>query len=430
MATTRHRADIFDLVTSVARVVDMMSPAIGNHHMRVAYLAYRIGEQIGIPVEERHELVMAGALHDVGAFSLQERLDLLEFEDSQPGEHCMAGYLLLKDFDPFASVAKLIKSHHTPWKDGKGAVKQGEPVLPGSHIIHLADRVVVKIGEDEAVLGQVRGICEAVTKSKHDVFVPEYVDAVLRLSKRDHIWLEVTSDCIESILRKSVGSETNELDVDALIDFSRLICRLVDFKSEYTATHSTGVAATAVAMSELVGFSREEKKFMEIAAYFHDLGKMAIPSEILEKPGRLSDVEWGIMRSHVNYTHEILEPIDIFGVISSWSALHQERLDGTGYPFGYKAKQLPLGSRIMGVADVFAALTENRPYREGMDKKEAMKVLRSLANHGKLDKSLVNIALENFDEMNEIRELAQEGARHQYTEFRSLLAASGIGSTP
>ena len=426
MATARYTVDIFDLVTSVARVVDMMSPAVGNHHMRVAYLAYRIGEQIGIPVEERHELAMAGALHDIGAFSLQERLDLLEFEDSKPGEHSMAGYLLLKDFEPFTSISKLIRFHHTPWKDGTGAVEQGEPVLPGSHIIHLADRVAVKIGEDEAILGQVPGICEAITKCKNDVFVPEYVDAVLRLSERDHIWLEVTSDSIESILRKSVASQTNELDVDALLDFSRLICRLIDFKSEYTATHSTGVAATAVAMSELVGFSREEKKFMEIAAYFHDLGKMAIPAEILEKPGRLSDEEWVIMRSHVNYTHEILEPIDIFGVISSWSALHQERLDGTGYPFGYKAEQLPLGSRIMGVADVFAALTENRPYREGMDKKGARKILQSMANNGKLDKSLVNITLKNFDEMNEIRELAQEGARHQYTEFRSLLDKEAI----
>jgi putative nucleotidyltransferase with HDIG domain len=400
--------------------------------MRVAYLAYRIGKQIGIPVEEIQQIVMAAALHDIGAFSLQERLDLLDFEDSKPGEHSTAGYLLLEEFEPFAPISNLIRFHHTPWKDGMGAVEQGEPVPRGSHIIHLADRVVVKIGEDEAILGQVAGICEAIMKSKNDVFVPEYVDAMLRLSERDHIWLQVTSDSVKSILRKSVLFQTNELDVDALLDFSKLICRLIDFKSEYTATHSTGVAATAVAMSELVGFSKEEKKLMEIAAYFHDLGKMAIPAEILEKPGTLSDEERGIMRSHAHYTHEILEPIDIFGVISSWSALHQERLDGSGYPFGYKAKQLSLGSRIMGVADVFAALTENRPYREGMDKKGAIKVLQSMANHGKLDQSLVNITLKNFDEMNEIRELAQQGARHQYTEFRSLLdreAIEGIGKT-
>jgi HD-GYP domain-containing protein (c-di-GMP phosphodiesterase class II) len=285
----------------------------------------------------------------------------------------------------------------------------------------LADRVAVKISSDKSVLSQVSGICEAITQGKGDVFNPDHVDAMLRLSKRDYIWLDVISNSIESILWRSISYQSKELDINELRDFAWLICRLIDFKSEFTATHSSGVAATASAVAELVGFSDHENKLMEIAAYLHDLGKLAIPSEILEKPAKLSDDEWFIMRSHVYYTYQMLEPISVLGIISSWGALHQERLNGTGYPFGYKEEELPFGSRILAVADVFTALTEDRPYRKGMNKKETVDVLQSMAAKGELDENLINLVLEHFDEMNIIRNSAQKKAIQEYKEFQASL---------
>lgn len=421
MATGKLRVHIFDLVTSIARLVDLMSPAVANHHMEVAYLTYRLGEELNLTDDKIYELTIAGALHDIGAFSLQDRLDLLEFEDSKPGEHSLAGYLLLKDFKPFTPMANLIRFHHVPWKGGQDVIQDGESVPRESHIIHLADRIAVKISKEKGVLSQVPGICQAITESKDDVFVPEYVDAMLNLSKRDYIWLEVTSDSIESLLRRSILNHVNELGTEELLDFSKLICRLIDFKSEFTATHSSGVAATATTLAKLVGFSGAEGKLMETAAYLHDLGKLAIPSEIIEKPGKLTDEEWSIMRSHVYYTYQILEPLDIFGLINSWSALHQERINGTGYPFGYKGEELPLGSRIMAVADVFTALTEDRPYRKGMNKKRTMEVLQSMVDDVELDERLVNIVIENFKEMNQIRDSAQQEAIREYLEFKASL---------
>ena len=415
---------MFDLVASIARVVDLMSPAVANHHMEVAYLTYRLGEALKLSDEKRYELTMAGALHDVGAFSLKDRLDLLEFEDAKPGEHSMAGYLLLKDFSPFKPMADLIRFHHVPWKGGQGVIQDGEAVPRESHLIHLADRIAVKIQKEKGVLGQVSDICRAIIESKDDVFVPEYVDAMLSLSKRDYIWLEVTSDSIEQILRREILTQVNELDTEELLDFSKLISRLIDFKSEFTATHSSGVAATATTLAKWVGFSEAEGKLMETAAYLHDLGKLAIPSEIIEKPAKLTDEEWSIMRSHVYYTYQILEPIDIFGLVNSWSALHQERVNGTGYPFGYKGEELPLGSRIMAVADVFTALTEDRPYRKGMDKERTMTVLQSMVDDVELDERLVNVALENFEELNQVRDFAQQEAIGQYSEFKKSLLHS------
>ncbi len=160
---------------------------------------------------------------------------------------------------------------------------------------------------------------------------------------------------------------------------------------------------------------------LEIAAFLHDLGKLAIPSEILEKPGKLTTDEWQIMRTHVYYTYRVLEPIDALNVITSWGALHQERLNGTGYPFRYKADDLPLGSRIMAVADVFTGITEDRPYRKGMDKNEALAVLEDMADRSELDCSVVAVLDKFFDETNALRADAQAAAIREYDEFRRAL---------
>ena len=421
MSAGKLRVNAFDLVAAIARVVDMMSPAVGNHHIQVAYLAYRLSEELNLPVDKRYELFTAGALHDIGAFSLQERLDILDFEDTHPGQHSLAGSLILRRFKPFASIAKLIQFHHVPWQNGQGSLHQGEPVPLGSHLLHLADRTAVKISKDKPILSQVRRICDAISSLKGEAFVPEHVDALMDLAKREYIWLEIISDSMESILRRILRFRAMEFTINELVDFSRLICQLIDFKSEFTATHSSGVAATSVFLSKLAGFSSYERRMIQIAAYLHDLGKLAIPSEILEKQDKLTQDEWFIMRSHVYHTYQTLEPFEALGIINSWGALHQERLNGTGYPFGYKEDELPLGSRIIAVADVFTALTEHRPYRQGMEKKAVLEVLHSMADNGELDKNLVHIMATHYDEMNEIRDSAQKQAIREYDEFQKSL---------
>ena len=415
------KINTFALVTSLAKVVDIMSPAVGNHHLQVSYLVYRIGDELGLTENEKYDLTVAGALHDIGAFSLQDRLDLLEFEDTHPGEHSRAGYLLLKDFKPFLPAAEIIKFHHLPWDDGGGAFQGSEPVPPASHIIHLADRIAVQISREKPILGQVPGICEAIVRQKSSMFVPAQVEAMVALAQKDYVWLEVTSDFIGAILRKNTSENEKILDLEEMSAFSRLICRLIDFKSDFTSTHSSGVAAIAVALAELNKFSSQECQLIEIAAYLHDLGKLAIPSEILEKRDKLTDDEWFVMRSHVYYTHQVLESIDMLEMVNSWGSLHQERLNGSGYPFGYKGDQLSVGSRIMAIADIFTALTEDRPYRKGMSKNDVNNALLSMVDREELDKDIVSIVFENYDRLNDIRMSSQKKAKFEYREFQSSL---------
>jgi HD-GYP domain-containing protein (c-di-GMP phosphodiesterase class II) len=215
--------------------------------------------------------------------------------------------------------------------------------------------------------------------------------------------------------------QKRELAIEELVDFSRLICRLIDFKSEFTASHSSGVAAIAVQLAKLAGFSRYERRLIEIAAYLHDLGKLAIPSEILEKQDALTEDEWFIMRSHVYFTYQALEPFGMLRAVSSWGSLHQERLNGTGYPFGLMADDLPLGSRIMAVADVFTALTEDRPYRKGMNPESTTAVLQVMVDADELDKNLVNLVFKHYEEMNQMRDTAQKEAIREYHAFQAVL---------
>ncbi len=421
MLVQKLRVNIFDLVAAVAKVIDLMSHSLGRHHLQVAYWAYQLGDALSLSDNEKFELFIAGMLHDTGAFSLQERLDLLEFEDEKPWEHAVAGSLILQRFPPFASIAELVKYHHEPWANGKGAFHMGRPVPLASHILHLADRVAVKISPGRPILGQIRDVCDAISTRSGDVFVPEHVSALLEMKNREYLWLDATSDALETILKRTVLYRTGDFSTVELVEFSQLICRLIDFKSEFTATHSSGVAAVAVELSRLTGFSRDERHLIEIAAYLHDLGKLAIPSEILEKQGELTEDERFIMHSHVYYTYQMLEPFDVLRLVSQWGSLHQERLNGTGYPFGLDADDLPLGARLMAVADVFTALTEDRPYRKGMDKDATISVFRSMADGGELDPNLVERALSNYESLNAIRNVAQQNAMSEYHAFRKEL---------
>lgn len=423
MHTQSIHVNLFDLLAPLARTFDMMDSAVAHHSTSVAYWTYRICEELALPAEEQREIVVAGMLHDIGAFSLQDRLALLQFEIQAPSEHSEAGYLLLKGFPPFENIAGMVRFHHTPWEDGAGSIRDGVTVPNGSHMIHLADRLSILVPRDGGVLGRVPSICQRIEELRGRDFKTECVDALMRLAARDHVWLDAATGDLERILRNALAPHAQELRWEELIDFSRLICRVIDFKSEFTATHTSGIVATSVALAKLHGFSEEECSLMQVAAYLHDLGKLAIPVEILEKPAALNDEEWHVMRAHVYYTYRILEPIKEFGVITSWSAMHHERINGSGYPFGHKGEQIPLGARIMAVADVFTAITEDRPYRKAVDREAARAMIARMAERDELDRNVVQMLLANFDTLNETRATAQREALHEYQSFRDAVAA-------
>jgi HD-GYP domain-containing protein (c-di-GMP phosphodiesterase class II) len=197
----------------------------------------------------------------------------------------------------------------------------------------------------------------------------------------------------------------------------------VDFRSPLNARHSSGVAASAAALARLCGFSEHECLMMRMAGYLHDIGKLAVSAAILEKNGPLDTNEISIIKSHPYYTYNILAIVEDFNTINLWASLHHERLDGRGYPFRIRAGNMPLGSQIVGLADVYTALNEERPYRTAMSRRDSMKVMAKMVNDGAINGDLLKILDANFDEINEQRINIQTESAEEYRMLNPIFAA-------
>ena len=420
---------LYDIVAGLSSALDLVSPRVVHHHQRVAYIASSIAAEMGEDKETVTDIIVAGLLHDAGAISLHNRLDVMNFEIECPYEHAERGYLFITPYAPFATVARLVRHHHVPWEDGRGASFQGEPVLPASQILHLADRIDVLIDPREPILGQVRHICQKIRGHSIRWFMPEALDAFLRLAHKEYFWLDAVSPAVESILARRMAQSSGAIiSTEGLEAIAGLFSRIIDFRSHFTAMHSNGVGAIAEYLAGNCGMTTEECRQIRIAGLLHDLGKLAVPKEILEKPAKLSPHDTSIIRAHTFYTYRILERIRGFENICCWAAYHHERLDGSGYPFHISGEEYSLGCRIISVADIFTAITEDRPYRRGITVERALKVLLSLVKKGKLDGELVALVQDRHRELNALRDNAEETYTRQYESVARHFKRAGRDS--
>lgn len=414
----RLKVNLYEFLSCLSNAQDMVMPRLSNHHHMVAYLAYKLAERANLSVNEQKNVISAALIHDIGALSIGERLELIETEPEYINDHAFKGAKLLKNFTLMSDdVAKVVKYHHIPWSNGNGRSYKGEEVPFASHIIHLSDRICGMIHRNNNVLALVNDILSRINQKKSLIFEPGLVDILNEMGHKEYIWLDLVSpDPLDRI--PDVGLfNTIELEENDITNIAYLFSQIIDFRSRFTAYHSAGVARTAERIAKLMGFSPIECNMMLIAGYLHDLGKLAIDNSVLEKPDKLDTEEYQKMRSHSYYTYRLLSNISSFTPIIEWASYHHERLDGKGYPFHIKGDQLSLGSRIMAVADVFTAVTENRPYRKSMEDEHAMKVLNDMVNDGALDPNVVNVVLEHFNLLNDIREEAQQEALNIYKNF-------------
>ena len=237
------------------------------------------------------------------------------------------------------------------------------------------------------------------------------MDAFLRASENEFVWMDLRYN--PQFLGFFVG-EMRSVSLDETIVLTRVISRVIDYRSAFTAMHSAGVAASAEALARLAGMSADECKMMRIAGHMHDIGKLKVPRAILEKPGRLTDEEFNIIKEHPYYTRLNTMNVEGFEKITQWAGFHHEKLNGKGYPFHIGADMLDTGSRIMAVADIFSAITEVRPYRAGMTREQALGVLNDNVRAGGIDGDLVALLGEHYEEIDRLREEVSrtEGARY------------------
>lgn len=409
--------ELYPLLSSITSTTELISKILVDHHKKVTFMAATIGQALGLDEHSLRQLILAAAVHDVGGLTIGTRLASFEFEVVNLEHHTLPGYALMAGFEPFRDLARIIRFHHVYWQNGQGLLDNGEEVPLLSHIIHLSDHIVAQLDQNREILSQMTDIVEWITARTGDMFVPEQVEAFREVTAKEAFWLDLISPSVCTIVHERFPLAGMELDRSELLALVEIFRRVIDFRSRFTATHSSGVAAVAVALAEYSGFRPDNPDKIKIAGLLHDIGKLVVPAEILENHHGLTHDDFAVIYKHLYFSAEILRGIEGFEDIGHWGALHHERLDGTGYPYRKVAADIPQGARIIAVADTFTALMEDRPYRYGVSAVDTARIMQNMAAYQKLDEDLVTLICDKLEDINARRYEAQSAADQTHRQF-------------
>ncbi len=386
--------DLRQIILAIETAVSLVGMNDTNHGKRVGYIASQLGHVLGFSEEDIRFVFELGMLHDCGVSSEQVHSNLVNHFDWEDAHiHCEIGYKLLRNFTPLAKYAVPILYHHTPWSElSKMAVSSFDARM--ANLIFISDRIDVlcasHAGSD--ILIARSSIVESVKSYAGTYFDPAMVEAFLTIEGAESFWITLDDRHITRYVWEMGNVATDQwLSLGELKHLSLILAYIVDQKSPFTAQHSVRVAGLSKFLASQYGLSGEQSAKVEIAGLLHDLGKLHMPDNILEKPGPLDPSERAVMRQHSFETFEILRHIKGMEEIARWAAFHHEEVAGGGYPFHLKAKELTIESRIIAAADIFQALVQNRPYRKGMALNDVLETIDTFAKSGKLDTGVVQL---------------------------------------
>jgi HD-GYP domain-containing protein (c-di-GMP phosphodiesterase class II) len=386
-----------NLLLSLSDSLDLVDASIALHQQRTAFMSWEMGKAAGLTDSAIERLFVAGLLHDIGALAPEEKISLHEFDTKDTVTHCIRGSILLETIPWLKSSAKIVRFHHQDWNQWKEPITN--PVVLESQILFLADYLERNIRRNVYILHQDEHLTKKITELSNTSIHHDVVDLFRRISHREEFWLDLVSPRLYSLLLHNGPYRRVEIDLSSITAVGELFRNIIDFRSRFTSTHSSGVSECAGMLSHLFGFSDTEANLMRVAGNFHDIGKLAVPNAILNKPDKLTKEEFAIMRQHTYFTYSILNTIGGLQHIAEWAAFHHERLDGSGYPFHHEAGRIGTGARIMAVADIFTAIAEDRPYRKGMGYEDIKKIMKNMAGMNFVDKRIVQLVLDNYPDI-------------------------------
>ena len=285
---------------------------------------------------------------------------------------CDRGAAIARDLGFPESTAEAIYSLDEHW-NGRGYSQnmRGEEIPLFSRILCLCQTL--------EVFSRARDVTTAfcvIRNRSGQWFDPNLVRAAAELENDAQLWHDLADNerARELVLRLEPGE-------DILADDERLtkVCegfsRIIDAKSPWTHFHSQGVTKAAVGMARVLGLAKNEIVLIQRAALLHDIGKLGVSNAILDKPDKLTEEEFAIVKRHPFYTQRILEQIPSFQEVAQIAGAHHERLDGNGYHQGTRGENLSVAQRLLAVADVYDALSSERPYRAALPRETVMQII-------------------------------------------------------
>jgi len=288
---------------------------------------------------------------------------------------CDRGAHIVRKFGLGEAAAEFVRGLDEHW-DGSGYPerRRSQAIPLGSRILAVAQHLDVFASEtgQKTALGVLR-------ERSGRWFDPELVRLAEVMSREGVLWGGVSPELPAGETRERVL----DLAPDALEKLKTedvdVICEgfadVVDAKSHFTFRHSLGVTEAAVLIASQLGLSDQRQNLVKRASLLHDIGKLRVPNSILDKPAKLEPWEWEIVKEHPGLTRKILSRIRSFDELAEIAGDHHEKLDGSGYPNRKTVDDLLLEARIVAVADVYGALTENRPYRRGLPVAQALEIM-------------------------------------------------------
>ena len=382
------------ILKKIIYILNENSDMMKDHAEKVSYIYLKLLQEKGYSLDEIVYLLFISLLHDIGVYKLTDDKNdnveikkILKFESESIHEHSIYGYLFIKNFapKPMQKYAKIILHHHFRYIDYEKIDKE---LLEESQLLYLADRVSVYIDKNKKIDFNV------LNKYRDINFKGEYIDLLQKVNKKVNIAKVLRkSNYKEEIFSKLRNAILNEKYQNEILE---MIVAMVDIKSPYTMYHNINVTGVAKELAKVVGLSEEEVLEVEAAARIHDIGKVVVPVEILEKNGKLTKDEFEIMKQHITKGRIILDgvcPVEKMMLATT----HHEKLDGSGYPDGIAGKDLDIKKRVLCIADIISALIGKRSYKDEFDKETIIKILQEDASKNKIDKNIVEIFIKNYD---------------------------------
>lgn len=418
-----------DLVSALSYALDLTEGQPMGHAQRACVWGMRIAECIGMPYAQRADLYYALLLKDAGCGSDATRLhQILNCDEVRPGLSgrfldwsSISWRALLAALDRLSLGHAVFHRLLTRSRTGAPGLRQQREVVlargyRGASIVRkmgfpeATATAILELDEhwdgggepaglrrhDITVLARILSLAQtlevfhrqgglgsalAVARERSGAwFDPDLVRAVHLVAQQPLFEFEL-DNALETSVRLAPDSRETPITEERVEIICEAFADVVDAKSPYTYQHSHRVTAAAVEIAQDLQLPASQVTLIRRAALLHDLGKLSVPSFILEKPGPLTPVEWKVVRAHPYHSHQILSRIPGFEQIAEVAGAHHERLDGSGYHRGFHAHDLPLPARILAVADVYDALAAERPYRPALPPHEVYGLLRRQAPH-------------------------------------------------
>ncbi len=403
--------DIFVLMRNTLRLIH---PRLMEHGSRVAYMVYKMLEDKGIYEEfELADIVMVATLHDIGAYKTEAGVlnDMLRYESRDSRAHTIYGYLFFKYLSPVEELAKVIMYHHMDYEQLRKMDYEYKDVAA---YINIAEKMDIYFSAMGSQFNMQMFHKQAGTRLSE-----EGLNRFYEVAKKHDIFTKLkTGDYkeeLEGIIDYMIFSNEGKKK------FLEMLMYCTGFRNEQSVVDSITTIHICDKLAGRLMMTEDTKERLYYGALLHDIGMLMIPKEITDAPRKLNSEEIKKIRLHVNAAEKVLGNMlreDVLSIVLG----HHERGDGSGYPRRLRAQQMAQEQKVLQVADSVTGMTGERPYRKPLGKEKIIEELNEEASMGRMDRQIVSIFINFFDDIMQSVETESAEVMKMYQMLNSQYA--------